>query len=389
MLNFEFCNPTKIYFGQGQIVSLSAAIPQDIKTVLLTYGGGSIKKNGIYEQILTALKKRPEIKIIEFNGIEPNPRYETLMKAVAIAKKYHVDFLLAVGGGSVIDGTKFIAAAVPFQENPWNILSQQITINTALPLACILTLPASGSEMNWNAVISKGKNGEEKLSFASPKVFPLFSILDPTATYSLPTDQTANGIVDTFVHTTEQYLTANLSSPLQDRLAESILLTLIEEAPKVFKNLHDYNTRANLMWCSTLALNGLIGAGAPQDWATHLIGMQITARCGINHAPTLAIILPRLLKSRRNQKREKLLKYAERIWNLHDKNEDLKILNAIDKTEQFFQSLGIKTYLSEYGIGAEIFPAIIANLKKNNQIAIGEDQGIDLKTIEAILEESL
>lgn len=389
MLNFEFYNPTKIYFGKGQIATLSDTIPPHIKTVLLTYGSGSIKQNGIYDQVLAAFKNRPEIKLFEFSGIEPNPRYETLMQAVLIARQYHVDFLFAVGGGSVIDGTKFIAAAAQFHGEPWDILSQHTGVKTALPFASILTLPAAGSEMNRHAVISKGKNGEEKLSFSSPKTFPLFSILDPTTTYTLPNNQTANGIVDAFVHMTEQYLTPSLAAPLQDRIAEGILLTLIEEAPKVFKNPCDYNSRANIMWCSTLALNGLIAAGVPEDWATHLIGQEITAKCGLDHAETLAIILPRLLKSRLIQKRGKLLKYAERIWNLHDGNEDARILDAIDKTEQFFQSLGIKTHLSEYGIGTEIIPDIIEKIKKHGYIALGEDQGINLKITEQILRKSL
>ncbi len=293
MLNFTYHNPVKVVFGKGAIAELPKLIPAEAK-VLMTYGGGSIKQNGVYEQVIHAMQGRP---MLERGGIEPNPRYETCMKAVELAKAEGVDFLLAVGGGSVVDGTKFIAAAVPYRGgDPWDMLLDwgRVPANP-LPLGCVLTLPATGSEMNGGAVISRESTGE-KLFFVTPQTFPRFSILDPETTYSLPPRQVANGIVDAWVHTTEQYLTYPAEAPLQDRQAEAILLTLIEEGPKALADPQNYAVRANLMWCATQALNGLIGCGVPQDWATHMIGHELTALYGIDHAQSLALVLPGVLR---------------------------------------------------------------------------------------------
>ena len=293
MLNFTYYNPVQSVFGRGSIAELPKVMPACEK-VLLTYGGGSIKRNGVYEQVHAALKGR---RLLEFGGIEPNPRYETCMKAVELARAEGVDFLLAVGGGSTIDGTKFIAAAVPYKaKDPWDMLTNWARVPAnPLPLGCVLTLPATGSEMNGGAVVSR-ESTNEKLFFHSPHVFPRFSILDPETTYSLPARQTANGVVDAFVHTTEQYLTYPADAPLQDRQAEAILLTLVEEGPKALADPQNYAVRANLMWCATQALNGLIGCGVPQDWTTHMIGHELTALYGIDHAQSLAIVLPGVLQ---------------------------------------------------------------------------------------------
>jgi NADP-dependent alcohol dehydrogenase len=384
MLNFIFHNSTKILFGAGQIAEIGKEIPKNAK-VLITYGGGSVKNNGTLDEVKTALA---EHTCFEFAGIEPNPSYETLIKAVAIVKAQQIDFLLAVGGGSVIDGTKFIAAAAKFTGESWDILAKHAPISEAIPLASVLTLPATGSEMNSNAVITR-QSTHEKLYFGHPLVQPVFSVLDPTKTYSLPPRQVANGIVDTFVHVMEQYLTYPANAPLQDRFAEGILLTLIEESAKVLQQPQDYAVRANLMWCGTMALNGLIGVGVPQDWATHMIGHEITALHGLDHGQTLAIILPSVLTVQQAEKREKLLQYAERVWHIQEGTEEHRIRKAIDKTRNFFEQVGVKTRLRDYGITQESIPKLIQQLKNHGFVALGEHQNIDLHLSQRILELSL
>lgn len=390
MQNFTLYNPTKIYFGKGQIASLTTAL-EEHKNILITYGKGSIKQNGVYDQVLANLQQR---SFVEFGGIEPNPTYETLMQAVQIARDKKIDFILAVGGGSVLDGTKFISAAINFKGDPWQILkcssftANYIPIKDAVPFGSILTLPGTGSEMNCGAVISRKETGD-KLPFVDPAVFPQFSILDPTTTYSLPTNQTCNGIVDAFVHVTEQYLTYPADAPLQDRWAEGVLLTLVEEAPKVLQNPHDYAARANIMWATTLAFNGYLATGVPEDWATHMIGHELTAKYGLDHAKTLAIILPSLLRIQKQQKKTKLLQYAARIWQINDGDEDTRIEKAIAKTEEFFRSLQMKIKLSEYGIGAEAVEIVVKKLQEHGYTALGENSDITLEVSAEILRRSL
>lgn len=384
MLNFTYYNPVRVHFGKDQIKKIADEIPKNAR-VLITYGGGIIKKIGVFDQVIAALKG---YTVFEFGNIEPNPKFEVLMQAVELIKKEKIDFLLAVGGGSVIDGTKFIAAAAYFEGNHWDILSKQAPIDKVLPFGCIVTLPAAGSEMNEWAVISNAST-QEKLSFGSQKLFAKFAILDPTTTFSLPKNQTVNGIIDTFVHVTEQYLTYSVKAPLQDRFAEGILLTLMEEGPKVFNNPKDYEARANLMWSSTLALNNLIGSGVPQDWSTHMIGHEVTAKFGLDHAVTLAIILPSVLTHHKKQKREKLLQYAERIWNITSGSEEEKIEQAINKTRAYFESMGVKTRLSDYGISQDVIPELVKNLGNHGFATMGERGDIDLKASEEILRMSM
>ena len=384
MLNFTFQNPTKILFGKGQIAAIAREIPRE-QRVLITYGGGSIKQNGVYDQVLAALKGRA---VVEFAGIEPNPTYETLMEAVRVVREQNIDFLLAVGGGSVIDGTKFIAAAAPFQGEPWDILAKHAPIQSALPLGAVLTLPATGSEMNGGSVVTR-RATQDKLAFIHPLVYPRFAVLDPTVTFTLPPRQIGNGVVDAYTHIMEQYLTYPVNAPVQDRFAEGLLLTLIEEGPKGLATPEDYDVRANIMWCATLALNGLIGAGVPGDWATHMIGHEITALHGLDHAQTLAIILPSVMTVKRDQKRAKLLQYAERIWGLTAGSEDERINAAIAKTRDFFDRMGVHTYLRDYGIGTDAVPALLAQLERHKMTALGEHQDIDLATSRRILELSV
>jgi NADP-dependent alcohol dehydrogenase len=380
MNNFIFSNPTKIAFGEGQIQELKNLLPKNAR-VLLTYGGGSIIKNGVYDQVVSALQGRTWF---EFGGIQPNPHYETLMLATELAKEREVDFLLAVGGGSVVDGTKLIAAAMHFEGDPWDILAKNAPVHRATPLGCVLTLPATGTESNGNAVITKEAT-KEKLGFGSPLVYPQFAILDPTTTYSLPPRQIANGVVDAFVHIMEQYMTYPVNAKVQDRIAEGLLLTLIEEGPKALENPRDYGVRANVMWAATLALNGLIGVGVPQDWATHMIGHELTAMHGLDHAQTLAIVLPAVMQHKRAQKREKLIQYGKRVWNLQG-SDDAIIDGAIAATKQFFESMGNPTTLSSYGVPRESIPKLVNMLVKHNYVALGEHGDITPEDSRKILE---
>ena len=380
MENFAFYNPVKILFGKGQIAKIGGEIPADAK-ILVIYGGGSIKTNGVYEQVKAAIAGHSSL---EFGGIEANPHLETLLKAVELIRTEGINFLLAVGGGSVLDGTKFIAAAVNFEGDPWDILAKQATVKSAIPFGAVLTLPATGSEMNTNSVVTKWET-QEKLFFASPLVFPQFSVLDPETTYSLPIRQVSNGIVDAYVHVMEQYMTYPVNAPLQDRMAESILKTLIEEGPKVLANPDDYDARANVMWCATMALNGLIGVGVPQDWATHMIGHELTALHGIDHAQTLAIVLPNMLTVKRDRKREKLLQYADRVWGLVDGTEESRIDRAIVKTREFFEAVGVRTHLSDYGVGLDVIPLITDRFEKRGFVTLGENKDVTPKVVEQIL----
>ena len=385
MLNFNFYNPTRIIFGGDTIAKINDYVPTEAK-VLMLFGGESARKNGTLAEVRNALGTR---EIHEFGGIEPNPSYETLMRAVELIREQKIDFLMAVGGGSVIDGTKFIAAAVNYTGDTWEILETHGTkITQALPFASVLTLPATGSEMNSGGVVTR-KSTQAKLSFSSPYVFPQFSILDPNKTFSLPTRQLANGVVDAFVHVMEQYLTYPVNAQVQDRFAEGLLQTLIEIGPKILEDSADYDTRANLMWAASMALNGLIGAGVPQDWSTHLIGHELTALYGIDHARTLAIVLPANLQVRRQEKREKLLQYAARVWQIVEGDEEQRINTAIARTRAFFEQLGLPTRLSDYGLGETDIEIIITQLKSHNLTQLGEHKNVSLEISRQILETSI
>jgi len=382
MQNFVFHNPTLIQFGEGSIGKLSKLIPSEAK-VLFIYGGGSIKVNGVYDQVIEQLK---HFDYVEFSGIEANPEYQTAMQAIEIGRDNDSDFILAVGGGSVADAGKFIAAGIPFDSEPWDILCGA-RVSKALPIGCILTLPATGSESNTSAVVNRSELKQKK-AFSSKFVQPQFAILDPTVTYTLPERQLINGVIDPFVHVVEQYLTYPVNAMVQDRFAESIMQNLIELGPCVFEP-NNYTNRANLMWNATQALNGLIGAGVPQDWSTHMIGHELTALYELDHAATLAIILPRLLTAKKQQKRDKLLQYAERVWHLDISNEDEAIQQAIESTETFFRSLGMKTRLSEYDIGDDAPELVMQGLIKNGYSKLGEHGDITPEDAADIVRQSL
>jgi len=385
MNNFIFHNPTTILFGKDQLNGIEKLIPANAK-VLITYGGGSAKRSGLIEKVKVVLGNR---KVVEFAGIEPNPHYETLMKAVEVIHNEEIDFLLAVGGGSVIDGTKFISLASFFKGDAADLLKYGFApitsdiVEHVLPIGVVLTLPATGSEMNNGAVISY-EHG--KYPVMSDMVYPKFSVLDPVYTFTLPAVQVANGVVDAFVHTGEQYITFPVDARVQDRMAEGIMQTLIEIGATTVAEPENYNARANHVWAATMALNGIIAVGVPQDWATHMIGHELTAAFGIDHGQTLSIVYPALLAEMKEQKSAKLLQYAERVWNITTGSDDDKIDLAIAKTREFFESLGIKTRLSEYGVKAGQIADIVDQLKAHGMTALSESGKITLEVSRKILE---
>ena len=364
MNNFSFQNPTKLIFGKNTISQISNEIPSGSK-VMVTFGGGSVRKNGVYDQVKQALEK---YDTVEFWGIEPNPSIETLRKAIALGKEEKVNFLLAVGGGSVIDGTKLIAAGILYDGDAWELVKKGVAQYT-LPLGTVLTIPATGSEMNNGAVISCHETKEKYPFFSN---FPKFSVLDPQVTYSIPPYQIACGLADTFVHVLEQYLTKTNESRIMDRWAESVLQTLIEIAPRIRENQQDYQTMADFMMSATMGLNGFLAMGVTEDWATHMIGHELTALTGLTHGNTLAIVMPGTMKVLQQQKKGKILQFGERVFHVTEGSENERILLTIGKTEEFFKSLGLSTRLSEEHIGMDVIEEIASRFNARN-VKFGED----------------
>lgn len=385
MQHFDYYNPTHICFGENRIKNIEHLVPSN-SNVLVLFGGNSAKNTGTLDEVISALSKN---KVTLFGGVEANPTYEKMMEAVEIVRENNIDFMIAVGGGSVIDGTKFVSAAALYPNDPWEILTTGGKhIGKTVPFGTVLTLPATGSEMNSGSVITHTAK-QSKLSFMHRAVFPQFSILDPTKTYTLPKKQLSNGIADAFVHIMEQYLTHPTNAMVQDRYAESLLLSLIELAPKVLSESNDYQSRANFMWVATQALNGLIGAGVPQDWATHVIGHELTALYDIDHARTLAIVLPALLSVQKHHKQDKLVQYAKRVWNITEGSDDEIAQQAIKQTIKFFHSLDIPTQLSDYKLERKDIKTIVNQLEKHGMTSLGEHGDIDLQTSQKILEQAL
>ena len=381
MNNFEFQNPTRLIFGKGQIARLSQELPRD-KKILVTFGGGSVKANGVYDKVMEALEG---FDYIEFWGIEPNPKVETLRKAVKLCKEEGVGFILAVGGGSVLDGTKLIAAAACVENDAWELVRDASLAKGALPFASVMTLPATGSEMNRAAVISNLETGEK---FAFYNVFPVFSILDPETTFSLPPFQVACGLADTFIHVMEQYMTVTAVAPLMDRWAEGVLQTVVEVAPKVRAYQHDYDAMSTYMLSATMALNGFVAMGVPQDWATHRIGHEITALTGMTHGQTLVIVLPGVLNVMREQKGDKILQYGERVWGIAEGTREERIDRTIAATEDFFRSLGLATRLSECSVGEDVVAEVVNRFKVRGT-TLGEKANIDYSVVEQILRQRM
>ena len=371
--NFTFQSPTKIIFGKGAVGALKREIPKD-KRILLLYGCQSLKKYGAYESIKKALADRPEV--FEFSGISSDPEYDYLLKVVNFIKTNKIDYILAAGGGSVIDAAKFIALASLFEGEPWNIVeSFGACCKKALPIAAVVTLPASGSEVNRDAVISRASR-KAKLPLGNIAVYPQLAILDPELTFSLPSEQTANGILDTFVHVLEQYLTYPVNAKLQDRFAESILTTLIEDGPIVLNEPENYEARSNIMLSSSMAMNGFLRAGVPMDWATHMISHEITSLFGIPHARALAIVIEPYLNYSKEKKHHKLLQFSRRVWNIFEADENKSVALAIDKTMDFFRSLGFKTKLTDYDLTDKDVEKVIKQLISHRMVKLGENRDI-------------
>jgi len=384
MENFTYFNPTTIYFGRGQIAALDQALPPTARILLLA-GGGSIRANGVYDQVKRALGVRA---VVEFFGVEANPDFDTLMKAVALVREQKLEWILPVGGGSVLDGAKFVAAAAPYAGDPWEILTTRGSkLQSALPIGAVLTLPGTGSEANGASVISR-RSMREKLAFISPLVFPRFSVLDPETTFTLPERQIANGVADAFTHVMEQYLTYPTNAAVQDRFAEAVMRVLIDEGPKSVKDPANYDARANVVWAATWALNGAIGAGVPQDWASHMIGHELTALHGIDHARTLAVVLPSLLNVQRGPKGAKLLQYGERVWGIRDGSESERMDAAIARTREFYEALGLRTRLSDYQVTAAVAGEVAGKLRDRGLVKIGERGDITPEVVEKILREA-
>lgn len=385
MRDFQLVNPTKILFGKKQIKNLASEIPTGSK-ILMLYGGGSIKKNGIYEQVKEALEG---FELHEMGGIPPNPEYSVLLEALGIIKTQNIDFLLAVGGGSVIDGTKFLSAAALYKGNsPWEIITNQKPITKGMPFATVLTLPATGSEMNSGAVITR-RETKEKLTLGGPGLFPVFSILDPEVVQSIPTRQIANGLADAFTHVLEQYVTFPANAMLQDRFAEGILSTLVEIAPGILKDQSNYDLASNYMWSCTMALNGLIQKGVPTDWSIHAMGHELTALYNIDHARTLAILTNSHYSYNFESKKEKLAQMAERVWDVRTGTIDEKAQAAIDHIDAFYHSLGIKTKLSEYTADFDGTAQVISErFTERGMNGIGENGNLTPKDVEKIVEMS-
>lgn len=381
MNNFVFQNPTKLIFGKGQIARLAKELPRD-KKILVTFGGGSVKSNGVYDQVVAALEG---FDYLEFWGIEPNPKVETLRKAVEVCKKEGVEFLLAVGGGSTLDGTKLISAAAVIENDAWELVRNPKLYGGTLPFASVMTLPATGSEMNRGAVISNLATGE-KYSFYN--TYPVFSILDPEATYSLPKFQVACGLADTFVHVMEQYLTTTGISPLMDRWAEGIVQTIVEVAPKALQDSREYDAMATFMLSATMGLNGFVAMGVPQDWATHMIGHEITALTGTTHGQTLVMVLPGVMNVLREQKGDKIVQFGERVWGVTEGSKDERIDRTIAATEEFFRSLGLATRLSELSIGEDVVEEIVGRFRERGTL-LGENSNIDYKLVDQILRQRM
>src|SRR5580698_7899067 len=378
MENFTYFNPTRIHFGRGQISAIDKELPAGARVLLLA-GGGSIRSNGVHDQVRRALGGRV---LFEFFGVEANPDYDTLMKAVALARAERVDWILAVGGGSVLDGAKFVAAAVPYPADPWEILvTRGSKLQSALPIGAVLTLPGTGSEANGASVISR-RAIKEKLAFIHPLAFPKFSVLDPETTMTLPERQISNGVADAFTHVIEQYLTYPTNAAIQDRFAESVMRVLIDEGPKSVRNPLDYDARANVVWAATWALNGAIGAGVPQDWASHMIGHELTALHGIDHARTLAIIVPSLLDVQRGAKGAKLMQYGERVWGITEGLETARVDAAIERTRGFFESLGLRTRLRDYEVDVATAAEVAHRLRARGLVKIGERADVTPEVVE-------
>jgi hypothetical protein len=358
MDNFKYSIPTEIYFGKGSIEGVGEEVCKFSKKVLLVFGSDRIKRSGLFDKI-SELLKLSGIELFELGGVKPNPRVDGVREGIGICRENSIGFILAIGGGSVIDCAKAIAAGVQYQGDVWDFFVKKAVITSALPIGAVLTLAATGSEMNGNSVITNLET-QQKLAVGNPLLRPKFSVLDPEYTYSVPPEQTAAGTVDIMSHIFEQYFSPTPDTYLQDRLAEALLKTCIEFGPFAMKNRNDYNARANLLWAGTLALNGIIGLGKNGDWATHGIEHAVSAVSDMTHGVGLAILTPAWMKTVLDNKNvEKFVNLARNVWGVGDDGDDMIIAQkGIDETSKFFASLGMPLKLSEAGIEKRLLPVI-------------------------------
>ena len=381
-MKFALCNPTDIRFGIGQIKQLRDLVPAG-SSVLLLYGGGSIKANGVHDQVMTALA---DSKVVEFGGVEPNPLYETLQRAANVARENNIDLVLGVGGGSVADAAKFLATMLGMPgDDPWPELVAGKLPEKTIPVGIVLTLAATGSESNPTSVISSTRYGL-KLPFANQQARPRFAILDPSTMASLSRRQLENGVVDAFTHVLEQYMTRPVNAPIQYGFSETIMKVLAEWGPKLIKEPSD-EARENVMWAANQALNGLIGAGVPQDWSTHMIGHAITAVYGIDHARTLSAIMPALMRERLEAKTAMLARYGRTVWDIRADDDREAATQAIARTEQFFAQMGCPVALSGFDQAID-HEKIVDHLEKAGHVALGEDRAVNPAMVRAILEKA-
>ncbi|MFS0881906.1 iron-containing alcohol dehydrogenase [Metabacillus niabensis] len=353
MDNFTYYNPTKLIFGKGQVEQLATEVPSYGNRVLLVYGGGSIKRNGLYDQVVNILKDK-QIEIFELSGVEPNPRLSTVQRGVDICKNENIDFLLAVGGGSVIDCTKAIAVGAKYEGNPWDIVTKKHIPTEALPFGTVLTIAATGSEMNSGSVITNWET-QEKYGWGSPLVFPKFSILDPVNTYTVPKNQTIYGIVDMMSHVFEQYFHHTKNTPLQDKFCESTLRTVIEAAPKLVEDLENYELRETILYAGTIALNGQLQMGYRGDWATHNIEHAVSAVHDIPHGGGLAILFPNWMKHTMSENVDRFVQMAVNVFDVEPSGKDKEAIatEGIEKLREFWSSIGAPSRLKDYDIGEE------------------------------------
>lgn len=387
LVNFEFSNPTKIIFGKGSLSGLRREITNFGTNILLVTGGSSIKRNGLYDSVMDILLKGSK-KVYTLEGIQPNPRLSSVYEGIEICKKNNIDFILAVGGGSVIDAAKTIAVGAKTDIDVWEFFLQEHVINSALPLGTVLTLAATGTEMNGNAVVTRWETND-KLAISSPHIYPRFSILDPELTSTVPLEHTVNGCIDIMAHVFEQYFSRTPNTPLQDRLCESILKTVIENTYKVVKDLYSYDARSNILWCGTMALNGIIGVGMEQDWATHGIEHEISAIYDIAHGAGLAIAFPNWMKHVMKESAGKFSQYAQRVWDVkpEGKTEEEIALEGIQKTKEFFKEIGAPVTLGEAGIDDKNISLMAEKAVRFGPI--GSYKKLQKEDVEAILRSAL
>lgn len=387
MNTFSFYNPVRIHFGKDTIKNLATEVPKYGKNVLIVYGGGSVKKNGVYDAVVEQLKS-VDATIFELGGVEPNPRVSTARKGIEICKAENIDLVLAVGGGSVIDCTKLIAIGAKSDADAWDIVTKKAIPQSALPLAVVLTLSATASEMNSGSVITNWET-KEKYGWGSPYVFPQFSILDPTYTYSVPANQVVNGVVDTMTHIFEQYFHNATNTPLTDEMAEGILRTLIEVAPKALKDPTNYAHRETLMLAGTLGLNGFLSLGSRGDWATHNIEHAVSAYYDIPHAAGLAILFPNWMRHNVNVDPQRFVKVATRVFGVTTEGKTAEEVAAegINALSAFWTSLGAPSRLADFDITDEKFESIIDHTLVNGPF--GNFAKLQREDVDAILKASL